>query len=140
MQTTSKNDIPAAQAKLIHVLDEQEALYATATQTIAEMQQAGDASMQSGLARLQSQLGKIKIAGLAVQNANEEWQNEGSPRCDQLKTSLARQEERIVEFLNKVDTLKNSFHDLKARLEPRLDTDVTRRSMQQAYQRSMRTG
>ncbi len=140
MQTASKNDIPAAQAKLIQVLQDQEALYESATQAITDMQQAGDESMQSGLARLQSQLGKIRIAGMAVQTAYEAWQNEGSPRCDQLKKSLTRQEERIVQFLNNVDALKDSFQDLKARLEPRLDTDVTRRSMQQAYQRSMRTG
>lgn len=140
MTASASPSLTASQAALLHQLQQQERLYATAVDLIARLQRSGSTGQQSDLAKLQSQLTAIRDCGQDVQRATSAWVAEGQPRNPELQAALGRQEQNMLEFLQKVDSLQSEFRTMKERLQPQLDQEVTRRSMHQAYQRSMRTG
>ncbi|MEQ9411441.1 MAG: hypothetical protein RIK87_27245 [Fuerstiella sp.] len=134
------NNLPPAQAQLMACLATQETHYAAATELISRLQQSGGAGQQNELTELQRRLARIRSTGQEVQAATEAFYREGQPKSPLLDAALKNQEVKLLEFLNQIDQLQQDFRTIQERLQPQLDSEVTRRSMHQAYQRSMRTG
>lgn len=140
MTMSADENLTAAQRILLDRLHDQQQNYAAAVALIESLQNPAAAGQQRDLAKLQQLLAAIRDSGLAVQQATAAWQAEGQPRNATLQTALKQQEVQMADFLQKIDSLQTVFQTMKDRLQPQLDHDVTRRSMHQAYQRSMRTG
>ena len=134
------NVVAPTEDDLMGCLTRQEKHYAAATALIAELKQQGESGLQSGLTSLQKHLANIRSSGGEVQIAATAHEATGLPKSALLSAALAGQEQRLKSFLDTINGLQSDFEAMKQRLQPKMDSDVTRRSMQQAYQRSMRTG
>lgn len=144
MNPASNNSAPHSaaptEAYLMACLDHQEKHYSAATAVIADLRQKGESGLQNGLNLLQKHLANIRASGAEVHEAAVQHEATGLPKSALLMAALATQESRLKTFLETINGLQSDFEAMKQRLQPKLDSDVTRRSMHQAYQRSMRTG
>jgi len=141
--TVRNDNLSAAQANLIDRLKRQETEYVVATKVIQMMSTLQDVSSdkaRSGMVSLQQSLARIRSLGEKVAVATEVYEREGRPRSPELSAALEHQTHHLQAFLQKIDSVKDVFTGVRDRMLPQLDGGVTRRAMQQAYQRSMKTG
>ena len=133
----------ASQANLIAQLEAQEDKYTRAAQLIERLASAGtptDPALQKDLISLQLLLAEIRTAAAHVDTARLAYEAEDAPRSPQLTAALQQQSQKLRTFLAQIDSLKSSFVSGKEALEMQLDSQTTRRSMQNAYRQSMKTG
>ncbi len=132
--------VSSTEAHLMACLDQQEKHYSAATSVITELQRQGEDGLEKGLTALQKHLANIRTSGVQVQEAAAAHDASSQQKSALLLAALASQETRLKTFLERINGLQAEFETMKQRLQPKLDSEVTRRSMHQAYQRSMRAG
>lgn len=137
---TTWNNQTAPDARLIELLNEQEEHFERATAVIVRMQSDADGGSQLQLAQLQKHLERIRTSTAGVHEASSNYRAAGHPLSPKLMASLKQQEHRLQQFIQQIDQLQSRFQAEKERMLPQLENDVARRTMQKAYQRSMRTG
>ncbi len=141
--TVLNNNLSVAQVNLIDRLKRQEVEYVAATRVILKMSTLQDVRSdraRSGMASLQKSLAQIRSLGEKVAQATEVYEREGLPRSPQLSEALEHQTRNLQAFLQQIESVTDVFSRVRDRMRPQLDGGVTRRAMQQAYQRSIKTG
>lgn len=98
-----------------------------------------DPSSQSAITLLQSSLDQIIVAQRRVADCHQRLQKSGLPMSDGMQQTLSEQEQVLRNLLTAIDQLQNSFQLARQELVPQLDSETKRRTMQSAYQQSLRT-
>ena len=128
--------------RLMEQLHLQEQKYDRATELIEQLAAAAARNEPPSpklVVALQTQLAQIRSAATGVDTARQALEVSGKTRSAHLNALLQQQAERLSQFLTRIDQLKETFNAGKQQLSAELDTLATRRSMNQAYQRSMKT-
>jgi hypothetical protein len=107
---------------------------------LQRQQSLSDANAQKTLAKLQAVIDRIAGIEVHLEPLREQYRLLGKPVTPELQQLLDQQEELLKQFIAKTDVLQNGFAVQKTRMLPELDGNVRRRTMQDAYKRSMRTG
>lgn len=132
----------SAEQKLLDCIQEQGAVFNAAVvlleklETDANRRHLGD---PDSVAQLQKTLERVVTA---QQNAAKAYgmfsaSNVGSSLT--VRNSLVRHEETLKRLVARINSLQHIFESLRNNLAPELDTDVRRRSMHSAYQKSLKT-
>ena len=139
----SQSNNQKIQQLLIDCLRREEEQYAAAAALIERLSrssQAGEPHAPRDVAALQKHLSTIRTTGGQIRNVVQMFHEQGLKRSPQLEAELRRQEERLQDFLQRIDHLKDVFTEARQTLEVRLDGEATHRAMHQAYSRALRTG
>ncbi len=99
-----------------------------------------DTHSQAVLNSIQHQLGKLKTSSLVSSRLSTHLGPEVTSSSTDLQDELSRQEGLLKNCLERIAGLEDDFVERKKRLQPELDESARRRSMQNAYQRSLGTG
>jgi len=99
-----------------------------------------DTHSQAVLNSIQHQLNKLKTSGLVSSRLGTHLGQEVTSKSPELQRELAQQETLLKDCLQRIAGLEDDFVGRKRRLQPELDESAKRRSMQNAYQRSLGTG
>ncbi len=98
-----------------------------------------DPSSQSVIGSLQKSLDEVVSVQHRVTEVHQKLKNSGRPVSVRLQQDLRDQEVTLRNLLTRMDRVKERFEQARDDLIPQLDTDTRRRSMQSAYQKSLKT-
>ena len=130
------------EAELSSSISRQEEVFCRAIELIERIQtreDLKDPSSQSAITMLQSSLDQIIVAQQRVSDCHQRLQQSGLPMSDVMQKTLSEQEQVLRNLLTAIDQLQNSFQQARQELMPQLDSETKRRTMQSAYQQSLRT-
>jgi hypothetical protein len=149
MQTHSSRTRPpdssassSAEKSLLDCILEQGAVFNAAVvlleklETDANRRHLGD---PDSVAQLQKTLERVVTAQQNAAKAYEKFSASKVGPSSTVRNSLARHEETLKRLVARIDSLQHIFETLRNDMSPELDTDVRRRSMHSAYQKSLKT-
>ena len=92
------------------------------------------------MAQLQRSLDGVITAQQNVSAAHSRFAKSRATLTSELRRTLARHEELLKTLISRIDQLQRTFESIRSELAPQLDTESRRKTMQAAYQQSMRHG
>lgn len=95
---------------------------------------------QAVLNSIQLQLGNLTTTGNQLTHLQTRLGSDVAKSSPELRSELKRQENLMRNCLERIANLETHFVERRKRLKPELDESARRRSMQSAYQRSLKTG
>ena len=101
---------------------------------------AHGARSQAVLKSIHQQMSNLQTTGDSFSQLRQRLAAGGLSEVPELQTELKQQEHLLQRCLNRIRSLEGEFLDRRLRLQPLLEESVRRRSMQAAYQQSMKTG
>jgi uncharacterized membrane-anchored protein len=93
----------------------------------------------ASVGQLQKTLERIVSAQEKVASAHRQFIAQKMPPSMTLRNSLSRHEETLTRLVARINSLQHVFETIRDNLSPELDTDIRRRSMHSAYQKSLKT-
>ncbi len=99
-----------------------------------------DTHSQAVLNSVQHQLSQLQTTGDRLSQLKKQTGEGIASSSPHLQSELTRQEQMLRSCLTRIAELETHFTDRRKRLQPELDESARRRSMQTAYQRSLKTG
>ncbi len=99
-----------------------------------------DTQSQAVLNSIQHQLSKLKTSSVVSSRLGTHLGHEVTSGSPELQDELSRQEVLLKTCLERIAGLESDFVERKKRLQPELDENARRRSMQNAYQRALGKG
>ena len=127
------NKDPSAEQSLLACIQEQSTVFNGAVQLIERLEKAANRSElgdPDSIAQLQKSLDRVVYARFTSLKIS------ASPT---LRSSLARHEEQLRTLVGRINSLQDVFETIRNNMSPELDTDIRRRSMHSAYQKSLKT-
>ncbi len=127
---------------LLTCIQEQSTVFESAVQLIEKLERAarrrelGDPDL---VAQLQKSLDRVVAAQQKVASAHAEFKTLKSTPSATLANALARHEQQLRTLIDRTDSLQEVFKSVRNDISSQLDTDTRRRTMQTAYQKSLRT-
>ena len=140
MSTIQANDIST---QLAGWLQRQGQDYTEALRLLAHVQRQqsmNDNNAQRSLEKLQIVVDRIADIEKHIIPLRAQYHELGRPASPRLSEVLRNQQSLLEQFVEKIQSLHGGFEAERNRLMPQLDGNAKRRTMQNAYQRSMRTG
>ncbi len=134
---------PAAPEELVRLLQLQGQQYSNLLSLLNTLNTDADARQTHSQAVLNSvrhQLGHLSRTSELLSRLRTSLGASGIIRSAEVQAEVSRQESLLRTCLQKIAGLEQSFQERKKRLLPQLDEGARRRSMQSAYQQSLRTG
>lgn len=128
--------------RLLTCIQEQSSVFEGAVQFIETLEQAaqrrelGDPEL---VARLQKNLNRIVSAQQKVASAHSDFKSHQILPSTTLKAALARHEDRLRTLIQRTDALQELFKSARNDMSSQLDNDTRRRTMQTAYQKTLKT-
>ena len=128
--------------QLLACIQEQSTVFESAVQLIETLERAahrrelGDPDL---VAQLQRSLDRIVSAQQKVSSSHTEFLTLQTRPSATLKTTMAGHEERLRTLIRRIDALQDVFKSVRHDISSQLDTDIRRRTMQSAYQKSLRS-
>ena len=101
---------------------------------------ANDTHSQAILNSIQHQMAGLHVTSSDCARIRGLMNDDDVANSAELQMELKMQESLLQDCLNRISELENGFASRKQRLQPELDDTARRRSMQNAYQRSLSTG
>lgn len=95
---------------------------------------------QAVLNSIQHQLGNLTTTGNRLTHLQTRLGSDVTKSSPELQSELKHQENLMQNCLERIASLETHFVERRKRLKPELDESARRRSMQSAYQRSLKTG
>lgn len=99
-----------------------------------------DTHSQAVLNSIQHQLGNLAASKEQLNRLQTRLGSDITARSPDLQQELKRQEELLKNCLTRIAQLETTFTERRKRLQPEMDESARRRTMQTAYQQSMKTG
>lgn len=131
----------AAEADLRSCVQEQSTVFQQAVMLIERLE-ASAAKRETGnpdsVAQLQKSLDRVVAAQNKVSAAHGRFTNSRTGLTSELRRTLAMHEELLRTLIGRIDRLQCIFETIRNDLAPQLDTEVRRKTMQAAYQQSMK--
>ena len=132
----------SAEQSLLDCFLEQSAVFNAAVvlleklETDANRRHLGD---PDSVAQLQKTLERVVKAQQNAARAYETFSASKIGPSSTVRNSLARHEETLKRLVARINSLQHILETLRNDMSPELDTDVRRRSMHSAYQKSLKT-
>lgn len=149
MKTNTKQDQlmnaqPESSAEhfLLNCVQEQSTVFSSAVELIEKLEQAANRRAlgdPESVSQLQRSLNQVVAAQQKVSTAYSRFSAMKVTPSVILKDSLARHEMQLKSLLARITSLQNIFETIRDNMCPELDTDMRRRSMHSAYQKSLKT-
>ena len=130
-----------AEAELRSCVQEQSAVFEQAVMLIERLEAAAskrELGTPDSVAQLQKSLDRVVNAQQQVSAAHGRFTNSRASLTGDLRRTLARHEELLKTLIVRIDELQETFESVRNDLKPMLDTESRRKTMQAAYQQSMR--
>ena len=133
---------PPAELVLRNCIEEQSSVFDNAVQLIETLENA--ASRRHGgdpesVSQLQRTLERVVTAQQKVSKAHARFTALKVTSSAALKSSLTRHEETLKKLVSRINSLQHVFESIRNELSPELDSDLKRRSMHAAYQKSLKS-
>lgn len=131
-----------AEAALTASITRQGEVFAQTIRLVEQIQNGldlRDPASQPAVQQLQKSLELVTMAQSEVTRSHQRLQQLGHPLSAAMRQLLSSQESRLAELLERITRVQQAFEHARAELLPRLDAESRRRSMQSAYQQSLRT-
>jgi hypothetical protein len=132
----------AAEDSLSRALEEQSMFFEQAMVIIDSIDKSGDLAHPNSLPliqHLQQMLEKVTSAQEKVARTRKVQEQTGRPLSAVLKQRLSEEKIRLEKMLSRVNAVFSALEQARDSLVPRLDAETRRRSMQTAYQKSLKT-
>ena len=133
---------PSAELVLRNCIEEQSSVFDNAVLLIETLENAasrrhpGDSDSVS---QLQRTLERVVTAQQKVSKAHARFTGLKITASDTLRSSLTRHEETLRKLVTRINSLQHVFETIRNELSPELDSDIKRRSMHSAYQKSLKS-
>ncbi len=131
-----------AEADLRYSVQEQSSVFEQAVVLIERLETAAakrELGNPDSVAQLQKSLERVVTAQQKVSAAHSRFADSRTSLTSDLRRTLVRHEELLKTLINRIDHLQETFESIRNDLTPQLDTETRRKTMQAAYQQSMRT-
>ncbi len=89
--------------------------------------------------QLQKSLEQVVLAQNKVSTAYAEFSSLKSSASTSLRSGLARHEQKLKTLVDRINALQNIFETVRNEMSPKVENDILRRSMQTAYQKSLKS-
>lgn len=132
----------AAEQALQHCIEEQSSVFDNAVQflesleKVASHQHHGD---PDSVAKLQRTLERVVTAQQKMSQAHARFTGLQVTASAALRSSLKRHEETLRTLVTRINSLLDMFKTIRNELSPEMDSDIKRRSMHSAYQKSLKS-
>ncbi len=136
------NKDPSAEQSLLACIQEQSTVFNGAVQLIERLEKAANRSElgdPDSIAQLQKSLDRVVSSQQKVSTAYARFTSLKISASPTLRSSLARHEEQLRTLVGRINSLQGVFETIRNNMSPELDTDIRRRSMHSAYQKSLKT-
>ncbi len=130
-----------AEADLRSCVQEQSSVFEQAVMLIERLETAAakrELGTPDSVVQLQKSLDRVVTAQQKVSAAHNRFANSKTSLTSELRRTLARHEELLKTLITRIDALQETFESVRNDLTPQLDTESRRKTMQAAYQQSMR--
>lgn len=131
-----------AEEALRVALQEQTLVFEQTLELMDQLDGRQDLSTPGSMAainHLEQMLEKVRRVQGGVSTAREKQQKTGIPLSAALQQTLAGERQRLELLLSRIETIFNKLEQARTSLVPQLDQESRRRSMQSAYQKTLRT-
>jgi hypothetical protein len=132
-----------ADADLRLCVEEQSSVFEQAVVLIERLEVAAERrelGSPDSVTQLQKSLDRVVTAQKKVSAAQGRFASSQMKLTSDLRRTLERHENLLKMLIGRIDNLQTIFETVRGELAPRLDTETRRRSMQAAYQKSMKQG
>ena len=131
-----------AEQTLLTCIQEQSFVFDGAVQLIERLENAAnrrELGDPDSVSQLQKSLDRVVSAQQKVSTAYAHFSLLKTRPSSVLQGSLARHEEQLRTLVDRINSLQDVFETIRNDISPQLDTDIRRRSMHSAYQKSLKT-
>ena len=130
-----------AEAELRSCVQEQSSVFEQAVMLIERLETAAakrELGTPDSVAQLQKSLDRVVTAQKRVSTAHSRFADSRASLTGDLRRTLARHEELLKILIVRIDQLQGTFESVRNELTPQIDTESRRKTMQAAYQQSMK--
>jgi len=127
---------------LLACIQEQSIVFDGAVQLIERLEKAAnrrELGDPDSVAQLQKSLDRVVSSQQKVSTAYARFSLLKTSPSSTLQHSLARHEKQLRTLVGRINSLQDVFETIRNDISPQLDTDIRRRSMHSAYQKSLKT-
>lgn len=130
----------AEECALLDALADQEQIFRGVTGFLKDSgeESTRGATDATQIAELQQWLQRVTVAQGRVSTARARFEQSGAALSASGRHTLKQREQTLQQFSELLNTLLSQLSEVRGQLLPELDSEVRRRSMQSAYQRSLR--
>jgi hypothetical protein len=132
----------SAEKGLLSCIQEQSTVFDGAVQLIERLERAAnrrELGAPDSVAQLQKSLDQVVSAQKKVSTAYTLFSALKTSASSTLRTSIAHHEAKLKTLVDRINSLQAVFETIRNDMSPQLDTDIRRRSMHSAYQKSLKT-
>ncbi len=149
MQSPTDNTRPlgspdAASAELVlrNCIEEQSSVFDNAVLLIETLENAASRRHPGdpdSISQLQRTLERVVTAQQKVSQAQARFTGLKITASVALRSSLTRHEDTLRRLVTRINSLQHVFESVRNELSPEIDSDIKRRSMHSAYQKSLKS-
>ncbi|MCA9011582.1 MAG: hypothetical protein KDB01_17640 [Planctomycetaceae bacterium] len=132
----------AAEQALQHCIEEQSSVFGNAVHFLESLEKAASHQHRGdpdSVAKLQRTLERVVTAQQKVSQAHARFTALQITASVALRSSLKSHEETLRSLVARINSLLDIFKTMRNELSPEMDSDIKRRSMHSAYQKSLKS-
>lgn len=141
-EMTASNSESSSEKRLSTCIEEQSIVFDGAVLLIERLEKAAnrrELGDPDSVVQLQKSLEQVVLAQNKVSTAYAQFSSLKSSASTSLRSGLARHEQKLKTLLDRINALQNIFETVRNEMSPKVENDILRRSMQTAYQKSLKS-